>query len=73
MIRDSCGVVGVMGKNASEYVYRGMITLQHRGQDSCGISSYDSKERMFKTKRGYGLVTEVLNFEKSVIICIIIT
>ena len=63
MIRDSCGVVGVIGKNASKYVYRGMITLQHRGQDSCGISSYDSKDRMFKTKKGYGLVTEVLDFE----------
>lgn len=60
-MRESCGVVGVISKkkDASRYVYKGLITLQHRGQDSCGIVSLDEDRKTFISRKGYGLVTEV--------------
>ena len=36
----------------------GLLTLQHRGQDSAGIVTFD---KMFHTKKGKGLVSEVFN------------
>ncbi len=43
--------------NVSSDVYRGLLALQHRGQDSAGIACFD-KVRI-NLKKGVGLVSEV--------------
>ena len=55
-----CGVFGIYGHpNASELTYYGLYALQHRGQESAGIVSSDSKR--FFVHRGMGLVPQVFN------------
>lgn len=52
-----CGVIGIIGlDNVSQYIYNGLIMLQHRGQDSSGIVTYDGELHI---KKGKGLVPEV--------------
>ena len=52
-----CGVIGVTSKiqNASLLVYEGLAHLQHRGQDSAGISTQS------KVIKKHGLVKNVFN------------
>lgn len=50
-----CGIVGI-SQGSSREVYAGLYALQHRGQDSCGILTYDNKE--FYIQKSPGLVTE---------------
>ncbi|MBI2445580.1 amidophosphoribosyltransferase [Candidatus Micrarchaeota archaeon] len=55
-----CGIIGIMGQqNVSFDVYRGLLALQHRGQDSAGIACFD-KVRI-NLKKGVGLVSEVFS------------
>ncbi|MDD3804229.1 MAG: amidophosphoribosyltransferase [bacterium] len=50
-----CGIFGVTGsKNAFIDLYKGLKMIQHRGQDTCGIVTYDNH---FNIKRAEGLVT----------------
>src|SRR5213079_2694201 len=57
-----CGVFGVYGHpNAAELTYYGLYALQHRGQESAGIVTYDGK--LFHTHKGMGLVSQVFNGE----------
>jgi len=53
-----CGILGLIANNhvVSE-LYDGMITLQHRGQDAAGMSTYDG--RRFHVKKGNGLTRDV--------------
>ena len=44
-------------------VYRGLLTLQHRGQDAAGILSYDSLTKTFHCHKDSGLVANVFNTE----------
>lgn len=54
-IREECGVFGVFGlEEASSMVALGLHALQHRGQEACGIASYDGVK--FHTERHLGLV-----------------
>ncbi|MDO4758213.1 MAG: amidophosphoribosyltransferase [Rikenellaceae bacterium] len=58
-INDECGVFGIYGvENAASLTYYGLHSLQHRGQEGCGIVSVD-KEANFHRIKGKGLVTEV--------------
>lgn len=66
-----CGVVGVIHpvqsgdcKNAAADVYRGLLTLQHRGQDAAGIVSFDSKKNRFHLHKDIGLAGTVFTQEK---------
>ena len=53
--REECGIVGVFGHNeASLLVALGLHALQHRGQEACGITTYDKVK--FHTERHMGLV-----------------
>jgi amidophosphoribosyltransferase len=53
-----CGVFGVYGHpNAAELTYYGLYALQHRGQESAGIVTYDGKQ--FHTHKGMGLVSQI--------------
>src|SRR5207302_11443892 len=43
--RDECGVFGVFGHSeAANLAYLGIHALQHRGQESAGIASWDGKQ-----------------------------
>ena len=55
-----CAIVGVHGaKNASKIAYYALFAMQHRGQESTGISTADGEKiRLVKAR---GLVTEVFH------------
>jgi amidophosphoribosyltransferase len=61
--QEACGVMGVWGKdasvNAASLCYLGLYALQHRGQESAGIVTFDG-DKMWLSK-GAGLVPEVFN------------
>ncbi|MBQ8120416.1 MAG: amidophosphoribosyltransferase [Ruminococcus sp.] len=59
-IHEECGVFGIFEPrrtNAADSVYLGLLALQHRGQESCGITVCD--DGVFRHKRSDGLVSEV--------------
>ncbi len=57
-MKEYCGVVGVYGhKNASQLAYLALYALQHRGEESTGIVSFDGK-KVFQHK-GMGLVGDI--------------
>jgi len=62
-LQDKCGIVGAYSinksKNVSREIYYGLYALQHRGQESAGISSYNGSQ--MSTYRGMGLVCDVFN------------
>ena len=52
-----CGIVGFIGEEKIVYdIVSGLLTLQHRGQDSAGIVTF---KNIFHIKKGIGLVNEV--------------
>jgi amidophosphoribosyltransferase len=56
-LRLECGVFGVWGvQDASALVALGLHALQHRGQEACGIASFDGAR--FVTERHMGHVAE---------------
>jgi len=58
-----CAIVGVYGaKNASKIAYYSLFAMQHRGQESTGISTADNEKIHLVKDRG--LVTEVFDEEK---------
>lgn len=69
-----CGVIGVIDPQSSETrgaaaaaafdTFRGLLALQHRGQDAAGILSYDAQTRMFMCEKDLGLVTNVFDQQK---------
>ena len=56
---EKCAIFGVYGKKleAARLTFFGLYALQHRGQESTGISSSDGKE--IRTHKAMGLVTQV--------------
>jgi amidophosphoribosyltransferase len=63
MIRDRCGVAGAYsqaGKAVSPFLFYALLSLQHRGQESCGITTFDGS---FHTQKGMGLVTEFFDLK----------
>jgi len=60
-LHEECGVFGVYGiPDAASLVYYGLHSLQHRGQEGCGIVTVDDNGE-FHRKKGLGLVSEVFN------------
>ena len=54
-----CGILGICGaNNVVGELYHGLGALQHRGQDSAGIITYD---RQFHLKKGNGLAQNIFN------------
>ena len=59
-IREECGVFGIYSKKCygiADTVSRGLLALQHRGQESCGIVVND--DGVFSGHKDLGLVDEV--------------
>jgi amidophosphoribosyltransferase len=52
-----CGIIGLISSGSVvQELYDGLLTLQHRGQDSAGIMTFDDH---FHLKKGNGLVRDV--------------
>ncbi len=63
-LHEECGVFGIYGAgNAASLTYYGLHSLQHRGQEGCGIVTVDT-DGNFRRVKGEGLVTEVFNENK---------
>ena len=63
-LHEECGVFGIYGDDsiAPAYAcYNGLLALQHRGQESCGIAVND--RGVIKSCKNMGLVSEVFNSE----------
>ena len=58
-LSEKCGIFGVYGKGleAARYTYFGLFALQHRGQESSGISASNGKT--IRSHKGNGLVPQV--------------
>ncbi|MHB8055227.1 MAG: amidophosphoribosyltransferase [Candidatus Aminicenantales bacterium] len=56
-----CGVIGIWANGeVFRDLYQGMLAIQHRGQDSAGITTFDGR---FHTKKGNGLVRDIFEAE----------
>lgn len=59
-LHEECGVFGIFGhEDASTLTALGLHALQHRGQESSGIASFEGKQ--FFVHRGLGLVDDIFN------------
>ncbi len=62
-LHEECGVFGVFGvPDAASLTYYGLHNLQHRGQEGCGIATFDDGK--LHHVKGLGLVSEVFTKEK---------
>ncbi len=61
---DECGVFGIFGHpEAATHVALGLHALQHRGQEACGIVSYDAQDGRFHAHRALGHVGDAFGDE----------
>ena len=58
MIKENCGIVAAAGHDITDILYHGLRTIQHRGQESAGISVFKDG---VKVRKGKGLVHEVFD------------
>ena len=62
-LKVECGVFGISNSpDASALTALGLHALQHRGQEGCGIVSYDGKK--YHSEKRWGLVGDNFNKEK---------
>ena len=62
-IKEECGVFGISNnEDASTLTALGLHALQHRGQEGCGIVSFDGKK--YHSEKRFGLVGDNFNKEK---------
>lgn len=67
-LKEECGVFGAYdfeGQDVASTIYYGLLALQHRGQESCGIAVSDTKGPKGKVSsfRDMGLVNEAFSPE----------
>ena len=61
--KEECGVFGISNtKDASALTALGLHALQHRGQEGCGIVSFDGKK--YYSEKRFGLVGDNFNKEE---------
>ncbi len=61
--KEECGIFGISNyEDASALTALGLHALQHRGQEGCGIVSYDGSK--YYSEKRYGLVGDNFNDEK---------
>jgi amidophosphoribosyltransferase len=62
-LKEECGVFGVSNNSdAAALTALGLHALQHRGQEGCGIVSFDGKK--YHSEKRFGLVGDNFNKEK---------
>ena len=62
-LKEECGVFGISyNQDASALTALGLHALQHRGQEGCGIVTYDGKN--YHSEKRFGLVGDNFNKEK---------
>jgi len=62
-IKEECGVFGISDNNdASALTALGLHALQHRGQEGCGIVTFDGDQ--YHSEKRFGLVGDNFNKEK---------
>ena len=62
-LKEECGIFGISNiSDASTHTALGLHALQHRGQEGCGIVSYDGKN--YHSEKRFGLVGDNFNKEK---------
>ena len=61
--QEECGVFGIYDKTVpvGTHIYEGLLALQHRGQESCGIVVADANG--FTCHKGMGLVRDVFSHD----------
>ncbi len=55
MLKEACGVLGIRSveeQDISRMIYNGLITLQHRGQESAGIATLNGNDIHLEKKMG---------------------
>ena len=60
-LKHECGVFGMLSKkghNVYPNIYNGLLALQHRGEDACGIGTVDTSTRRVNYKKNVGHVPE---------------
>ncbi len=65
-LHEECGVVGILsfsGQDVAPLLYRSLIALQHRGQDSAGMAVWNKKTKKINLHRKLGLVGDVFDEE----------
>lgn len=64
--KEECGVMAVIGDiEAANLVYLGLYALQHRGQEACGIVTFDRSQSGTKlyVHKSFGLVADSMTLE----------
>lgn len=64
MVREECGVFAIYskkGEDVAPLIYRGLVALQHRGQDAAGFAVSDGSRIILK--RGLGLASDAIKKE----------
>jgi len=62
-LKEECGVFGISGNgDAAALTALGLHALQHRGQEGCGIVSFDGQN--YHSEKRFGLVGDNFNKEK---------
>jgi len=62
-LKEECGIFGISNsKDSSALTALGLHALQHRGQEGCGIVSYDGEK--YHSEKRWGLVGDNFNKEK---------
>jgi len=62
-LKEECGVFGISNaKDASALTALGLHALQHRGQEGCGIVTFDGEK--YHSEKRFGLVGDNFNKEK---------
>ena len=58
---DHCGIVGIAAEqDVASWIFYALQALQHRGQESCGMTTLDGKFEM-RTHKAMGLVDQVFD------------
>ncbi len=58
-MKEKCGVVGISSEESFKKIYYSLLSLQHRGQESCGIAMANGDEIKINCKKYMGLVSRL--------------
>ncbi|XP_071951352.1 amidophosphoribosyltransferase-like [Antedon mediterranea] len=69
-LEEACGVFGCVAAgdwptqlDVAHIIHLGLIGLQHRGQESAGIITYNSENKEFRKHKGMGMVNSIFKFD----------